>query len=214
MKNFDERMEEIRRRAEALRKLRRRRRSIAACGVTAAACLCLALWNPVLGSMKQALPEWNPTPGSGELLDHSQNDCAVTEIRAAGMGEETALRDPEKILAFLAIAKLDIITDNLKDNTQASGNISPENGESVGTRGEAEDDHTLTAAPKGDPHTHPSDILDDRRDVICTLLLIRDSGEEQRYLLTGTGLVETETGTAYPLDGDRLQLLLELLEIG
>jgi len=212
MRNFDERMEEIRRRAEALRMRRRRRGSAVAWGAAAAACLCLALWSPVMRSGKEALPEFIISAGSGDQTESGQTRQGVTEIRALGMGGEKALRDPEKILAFLAIAELDAPSDSLQDRVQASGNDEPVTSESAGTRGEDDTEETLEDGPRGDPYSHSHSISADSQEVICTLLLIRENGEELRYLLTSTALIETESGAGYPLDRNRLQLLLELLE--
>lgn len=230
MRSFDERMEEIRRRADALRKERRRKNAAACCCLAGAACLCLVLWNPIMAPKKQALPEGVGAAGAGGNVHYSASGSSVKEIRVSGMGKESVIQDTEKILHFLAIAQQEMLSENPKENGTPSETTPLENCDIVGvTRGEnhtppsggrSEDDvgeiqsESVPENCEDGRENKTSDILKDNWELTCTVRLILADGEEKQYLLTEEALVNAETGSAVSLDQNQRQLLMELLGIG
>lgn len=230
MRTYEERMTEIRRRTEMLRKARRQRQRMVVCGLTAAACLGLVLWNPIAGPAKQALQEEIGAAGAGEIHYYSKTDCPVTEIRVSGMGEERIVQDTEKILHFLVLARLDTSAGMLQDSAMPRETAPAENCDIMGgTRGEntvfpaggqSEDDidanqtEAVSENSEGEQKNNATGILSDHQDPGYAVRLILESGEEIQYFLTEEGLLNSKTGAAISLDQNQRQLMLELLEIG
>ena len=225
MRNFDERMNEIRKRAELLRKMRQRRQKMAVCCTVGAACLCLAVLNPVFKAQKQALPEGVISAGAGETVFYSQDSCPVAEVRVSADGTETSVQDPEKIAHILTIVQLDVASGKLPGSATPNEVALPEgsNMTTGGTRGEnhtyddAQTDQSKNSGGESQKETWEeliTDCLTDSQYPVYTLRLILTDGAEMRYLLTEAGVEDPETGLAVALDKEQRQILEQLLGIG